>query len=129
MEESLRRERSRLRGLTELGEPVSVVLFDVVAPGDHLGELRLGGVRREPAVCLPAETVRELSLGAPGNDPPTYPGPRIVWAVEAEPTPLWARCEETRGVSAALRGVPCLGYEVSRVLKPISLKILRVPEP
>jgi hypothetical protein len=74
---------------------VSVILLDVVAPRDHLGEVRLGGVRREPAICLQTEAVRELSLGAPGDDPSTYPGPRIVGAVEAEPTPLWARCEET----------------------------------
>ena len=71
----------------------------------------------------------ELSLGAPGDDPSTYPGPRIVGAVEAEPTPLWAHCEETRGVSAALCGVTCLWYEVSSVLKPDPLQIVRVPEP
>jgi len=66
---------------------VCVVLLDIVSPGNHLGEIRLGGVRRETALYLQAETVRELPLGTPGNDPPTHPGPRIVGALEAEPPP------------------------------------------
>jgi hypothetical protein len=109
---------------------VGIILLDVITPDGHLREIRLGGVCREVALSLQTEPVRELSLGAPGDDPPTYPGPRIVGAVEAEPTPLLTRCEEPRGVSAAQCGVPpCLGYEVSSVFEAIPLQILRVPEP
>ena len=130
LEKSLRRECGSLRQQTKLEVVVCVVLLDIVPPGDHLGKIRLDGVRCETALGLQAETVRELFLGPPGNDPPTYPGPRIVGAVEAEPPLLLTHGEEPRVVSAALHGVPpCLGDEIQSVFETTPLQVLRVPKP
>jgi hypothetical protein len=82
------------------------------------------------ALDLQAETVRKLSLGTPGDDPFTYPGLRVVGAIEAEPPTLMTRGEEPRGVvAAALPGVPpCLGDKIPSVFKTTPLQVLRVPK-